>query len=202
MKKDFQILSKYAGEAGALYILEKQKEHPFHFKITKPRNSKEGDFRYYSDPKRIPQISVNGNLNRYNFLFTFVHEYAHLLARLKFGPKHAPHGKEWKKEFAITLKEAIGRKLFSKDVEDAMLLEIDNLKASNSGNKIIYKALENHNDDSSGHYLENLPKGTEFKFRNKWYVLEEQRRTRYVCKQKNTNKKYLINGIVKVEINE
>ena len=72
-----RILSKYIGQEYLEDVIQLMLKHPVHFKISKPRKTKLGDFRI--DPgKKLPTITVNGNLNEYSFLVTTIHEFAHL----------------------------------------------------------------------------------------------------------------------------
>lgn len=71
-------------------------EHNFTLKIVNQRATKHGDFR--SLPNGKFQITVNNNLNKYQFLLTLVHEIAHHVTHQKFGVVQA-HGKEWKAIF-------------------------------------------------------------------------------------------------------
>lgn len=71
-------------------------EHSFTLKIVNQRETKHGDFRQLPDGRF--QITVNNNLNKYQFLLTLVHEIAHHVTHQKFG-RVQPHGKEWKMVF-------------------------------------------------------------------------------------------------------
>ncbi len=67
-------------------------------KIVEPRKARRGDYTFKHLDGRH-QITINWNLSRHNFLITFLHEYAHLIARNKYGNNITPHGKEWKMMF-------------------------------------------------------------------------------------------------------
>jgi len=60
--------------------------------ITRKRKTLLGVYRNATREKNH-RISVNGNLNQYDFLVTLLHELAHLLAFEKYGPRIAAHGK-------------------------------------------------------------------------------------------------------------
>src|SRR4051794_28625310 len=66
-----------------------------HLTITKQRQSVLGDYRNAVNGKNH-RISINGNLNKFSFLITLLHELAHLLAFNKYGNRTMAHGKEWK----------------------------------------------------------------------------------------------------------
>ncbi|MFN5762021.1 MAG: sprT domain-containing protein, partial [Sphingobacteriales bacterium] len=53
-------------------------EHNIHLTITRARTSVLGDYRNAVQGKNH-RISVNGNLNKFAFLYTLIHEIAHLL---------------------------------------------------------------------------------------------------------------------------
>ena len=71
-------------------------EHKINLKIVSERQTKHGDFRRL--PNGHMQITVNNNLNPYQFLLTLIHEIAHHVTYQKFG-RVQPHGKEWKTVF-------------------------------------------------------------------------------------------------------
>ena len=65
--------------------------HRIHLTVTRERSSILGDYRNAVDGKNH-RISVNGNLNPYAFLYTLIHEIAHLLVFDRFGHRVASHG--------------------------------------------------------------------------------------------------------------
>src|SRR5947207_2190446 len=73
-------------------------DHKIFLTITEKRNSILGDYRRPQEGKGH-RISVNGDLNKYAFLVTMVHEVAHLTTWLKYFDTVSSHGKEWKMEF-------------------------------------------------------------------------------------------------------
>ena len=106
MKKSqlIQVLDKYLPEGCAPPVVDLLVENPVHFKIVKPRKTKLGDFRYFNGKM---MITVNGDLNQYEFLVTTLHEIAHLQTHVKFGRKVAPHGREWKMSFILLKKRLL-----------------------------------------------------------------------------------------------
>lgn len=63
-------------------------EHSFDLFIVNQRATKHGDFRKL--PGGRFQITVNNNLNKYQFLLTLIHEIAHHVTHQKFG-RVQPH---------------------------------------------------------------------------------------------------------------
>src|SRR5438093_866711 len=73
-----------------------------HLTVARERKTVLGDYRHRTNG-HAHRISVNGNLNKYAFLITLLHELAHLLTFEKWGHKVAAHGREWKYVFGQLL---------------------------------------------------------------------------------------------------
>lgn len=182
-------------------FLEYQSSTTFDFRITKPRNSKHGDFKYELKGNKAPVISVNGNLNTHAFLFTFLHEYAHLITVRQHGKAVQAHGKEWKDSFRSLLKESLERKLFPDDVAQAIVSELCKLKSTTMGNKKIFKALSRYDEGREVRtYVEDLLPGTKFRLGERTFVIEKKRRSRYLCTEVKSGKQYLVQGVSPVEL--
>ena len=82
-----------------------------HFTVAQDRKSKLGDYRTPFGGKGH-RISVNGSLNKYAFLITFLHEIAHLLTFEEFKNRVNPHGKEWKRNFQKLVKPYLANRGF------------------------------------------------------------------------------------------
>jgi SprT protein len=89
------------------YVAEYLLEKVVHFTVTKERKTKYGDYRHPHAGKPH-QISINGNLNKYAFLITTIHELAHLTAFEKYRHTVSAHGDEWKREFQLVFKPLSG----------------------------------------------------------------------------------------------
>jgi len=94
----YLLLQKQVPENAAQYCFDLWLEDPFHFIISKTRASKLGDFRFRSD-RKIQTITINYDLNPYQFLITYIHEVAHYRAFKKYGIGIKPHGTYWKNTF-------------------------------------------------------------------------------------------------------
>lgn len=168
-----------------------------HFRITKPRNSKFGDYRHpYKGEGHM--ITVNGNLNSWAFLITTIHEFAHLLAWNKFRDSIAPHGKEWKEQFKILLLPIIEKKIFPADLELAVLSYIRNPAASSCVDDRLAVALKKY-DKVQLPFLKDLAEGSRFKFNQREFIKGKKQRTRFTCKEVNSKSEYLISGLAEVE---
>jgi SprT protein len=160
-------------------------------KITKPRKTKRGDFRTKGNNH---SISVNHDTNSFRFLFTLVHEIAHLKTHLDFGQQIKPHGKEWKNNFKLLFQLFNMKEDFEKNREiyHAVLHELEHPKACSGVNVGLEKAFS-LGDKEDQILLDELPLGSHFIFRNHRYQKMEDRRTRVMCLNLSNNRKYTIN---------
>ena len=85
-----------------------------HLTITRQRRSVLGDYRNAVHGKNH-RITVNGNLNKFAFLITLLHELAHLLAFEQYGNRILAHGNEWKFIYSRLLDDFVKRKVFTAD---------------------------------------------------------------------------------------
>ncbi len=170
------------------------------FKLSKPRKTKFGDYRYHKID-RTHTISVNQNLNPYAFTITFLHEVAHKTAFSKYGFKILAHGKEWKSEFQLYLLEMLSKDFFPEDMIPSLLKYIDNPRATTSSSTQLVKALAAY-DSTDGLTLEMIEDGEKFYYLKKEYTKIKKRRTRSLCLETRTQKRYLILETTPVELIE
>lgn len=195
-------LSKFLPEQGLEQVLDLIFEHRVKFKIARSRKTKFGDYRF--NPKDLTeQISVNGDLNPYAFYFTTIHEFAHLIAFKTYGRKIAAHGEEWKHTFSSLLMKGNVLFWFPIDVRPVLKKYIANPKASTASDHDLYLALRNYDPEpllpTNTIYLRNLSHGKQFILNDRNFVLIEKRRTRFLCREVNSNREYLVSGLAQVE---
>ncbi len=120
MKTYREILADYIPENAIPVALNWLENSNVQLRITKSRSSKLGDYR---PPllKKFHRISVNHNLNKYNFLLTFVHEYAHLKNWDQFQRNVKPHGVEWKKAFRELMEPFLEKDIFPADLKPVVV---------------------------------------------------------------------------------
>ncbi len=193
------ILKKYLPEGTDNYVVSLFSDYPVSFKIVRPRKSRHGDFRISSGQLK-PQITVNGDLNPFAFLVTTVHEFAHLKTWLEHKNSVKPHGEEWKRNFIRLMHPVIEMNILPKDLEQALLNSFSNMKASSCTDIQLQRVLKKYDDFSSQEILlEKLPKYATFVLDKKVFRKEDLRRTRYLCTELDTGKKYLIYKLATVE---
>jgi SprT protein len=173
-------------------ILAYLRNHSCSLKITRPRKSKRGDFRFGNGKL---SISVNQDTNSFRFLFTLIHEMAHLKNYLEYGTKVSPHGKEWKADFQKVFSWFKMQEEFSKDIEvyKAVLAELNAPKACSGVNHGLERAFMKYDALSDKTLLADIPIGSAFIFREIQYQKLEDRRTRVMCLNIANKRKYIIN---------
>ena len=182
-------------------VLHYLQHYKVHLTITKSRQSILGDYRH-AHANNTHRISVNGNLNKYAFLITLLHELAHLFTYEQFGHRVMAHGREWKNEFSKILAKFLLKKVFPPDIEKALLQTLQNPAASSCGDEKLLRVLHNYDEKKQGtHLIEQLPEGSLFKIKgNRIFKKGEQVRKRYKCVEIKTGKLYLFSPVYEVEV--
>ena len=177
-------------------------KYTIHLTLTRDRKTVLGDYREPTAAHPYHRITVNINLNSYNFLITLVHEMAHMITFDNFKHKAEAHGKEWKTQFRHMLMPFIGKKIFPSDIEKALIKYMQNPSASTCTDQGLYKALYNYDIRKPGHMLVcDLEPGHMFQIEDgRVFEKLEQLRTRSICKEVGTRKKYFFPGIYEVKL--
>ncbi len=170
----------------------------FEFKVKKTRRSKQGDYRY--DPRsKKHTITINNDLNSYSFLITYIHEVAHLVTFKEHGRAVAPHGNEWKTNFKRGLDPVMTAEVFPPDVLKALQRHLQRPKAASCSDPALYGVLRAYDPRSNGEViLREISDGEHFIFHDQEYLKLHVRRTRALCKQVKTGRRYLISQIATV----
>jgi SprT protein len=164
-KKEAPIthLQNFLPEGTFKPVFEYLDQFHVHLTIARERKSVLGDYRHRMDDKNH-RISVNGNLNKYSFLITLLHELAHMLTFEKYGNKVMAHGKEWKLIFGQLLAQFIDHDIFPPDIKNTLLASIQNPAASSCADEALLRVLRNYDEkDSKLLFVENMPEGSLFK---------------------------------------
>lgn len=188
-EKYHQVFNEYLPKNAIDGIISLLEEYPIHVKITRERISKQGDFKILQNGQS--QISINHNLNRYQFLLTLVHELAHWLTYKKYK-RVKPHGKEWKLEFKYLILPFLTDNIFPSELLPYLAKYFINPKAATGSDVQLSIALKKYDAPSDTINLFELNTGSHFVLRNKTFILGNKRRTRYECLDQRTKRKYLI----------
>jgi SprT protein len=176
-------------------------QYKVHLTVTRERKSILGDYRNaYSN--RNHRISVNGNLNKYSFLITLLHELAHLLTFDKYGNRVQSHGKEWKAMFGVLLAQFIKSKVFPADIEKELIASLSNPAASSCAEDGLMRILRNYDPKAEGEMLvEEIPAHGLFKLKDgRVFKKGEKLRKRYRCEEVGTKKVYLFSPVYEVKL--
>lgn len=185
-----QTLSKYIPENSAKLLFEILIEHPITVKIVKNRVTKHGDFRKMRTGE--VQITINHNLNQYQFLLTLIHEIAHFTTFKKFK-RVKPHGIEWKRNFQHLMLPFLQPSIFPQQLLPYLANYLKNPKASTGSDVHLSYALKQFDEKSDKHLIFEIDQGSLFNYNNKTYKKGNTRRTRIECIELSSKKVYLFN---------
>lgn len=182
-------------------VAEYLHQYKVHLTITRERQTILGNYRNKHFDK-AHRISVNGNLNKYSFLITLLHELAHLLAYEKFGNKIQAHGKQWKEEYGKILSEFIPKKNFPADIKNSLLMSLNNPAATTCAEPHLTRVLKKYDVKKEGHFfVEELPAGSLFKVNSGVIFKKGERiRKRFKCVEVATKKIYLFSPVYEVTL--
>jgi SprT protein len=199
-KKLYGILVSHVPENAVHYCLDLWTSIPFHFKVARKRNTKLGDYRH--DRRNASHtITINHDLNSYSFLITYIHEVAHLLTTERSRRKVSPHGTEWRANFKELMEPVLTDLIFPTDVLGPLQKHMKNPKASTYADPKLVSALrkyDRHGDDLIP--LSALEEGDIFEFNQRVYKKLNLRRTRVMCQESASSRKYLISKMALVRV--
>jgi hypothetical protein len=190
------VFEKHLPEKAVQYCWKLWKQDPFHFYVSKARQTKLGDFRFRKD-RKIQTITINHNLNQYQFLITYVHEVAHHRTYSQYGTSVKPHGEEWKKSFQQLMSPLLIDDIFPKAILIPLRRHMLNPKASSGSDLFLAKALKGH-EPSVHTLLADIHPGDYFMLQGRKFQKESLRRTRVLCQETSSGKKYLISAHAEV----
>ncbi len=194
------VLSKYLPEHSVDALFDLIKANNVHLKIVNERRTRHGDYRRAIGGKH--EITVNGNLNKYRFLITLVHEISHLVAYEKYGRFIKPHGNEWKITFQSLMVPFIRPEIFPHSVLPLIANHFRNPTASSDTDARLAYALKQFDERKPDvHFIHEVPSGSMFRIKNgRIFQKNGLRVKRYECLEVKTGRLYLFNANAEVEI--
>ena len=200
------ILANHLPSEAVGWVYDYLNHYKVHFHITRGRRTKLGDYRRPFQNHDFHEISINGDLNPYLFLWVFLHEAAHLETHLKYtlpiGQRSvSPHGHEWQAEYARML--AAHASLFPADIQPFIFRYIRRIPLSHPVGKQIETLLHRYDPDYNPDRitLDQLPAGTRFCLKQNselQFEAIEKRRTRWLCRELTSGRQYLVSGAAEV----
>lgn len=159
-----------------------------------------GDFRPPYGRRTYAEITLNADLSEEEFLLIFIHEWAHLTVWYKYGDKIQPHGKEWKNEYATYLSQLFLAGLFAKEVEEALIRQIQQPTSSVCYDPHLFRILKKRKKHDVI-FLSDIPTHSIFTLENgEIYRKGEKLRKRFKCLNLQNKKYYLISEHAEVKI--
>ena len=197
----FIELKQYLPEGSFDDVLYYLQHYKVQLTVSRQRQTILGDYRH-AHGSNNHRISVNGNLNKYSFLITLLHELAHLFTYERFGHRVQSHGREWKNEFGKILVQFLSKDLFPEDIALTLTRSLHNPAASSCSDIHLLRVLKKYDPAKEGYLLvEQLPTGCFFRIKgNRIFKKGEKIRKRYKCQEIATSKWYLFSGVYEVEL--
>lgn len=193
-------IKKYIPAPAAERIFQYLNQYSVHLTITKERKSVLGDYRHATSQK-THRISINGNLNRYSFLITLIHELAHLVTYIEYKHRVEPHGPEWKRIYALLLRDFMNPQVFPADLLRALDESMHDLPASSCSDEKLMRALRKYDNPGNGMVLvEQIQEGNLFDAgKGQLFRKGKKLRKRYQCVDISTGRLYLFSAVYEVK---
>lgn len=196
-----QELSIYIPKAAEPQIREILKYQPLNIVVKKERKTRHGDYRKLKNNRH--QITVNANLNNYQFLITLLHEIAHYHAYCSYGAQIKPHGIEWKQTFQKLMLPFLRPEVFPKSILPLLANYIKNPKASSDTDLPLVMALKAFDPPNKKTYIFQIQEGAKFIASNgKTFKKGKKRRSRYACMATDSGRMYAFNPNAEVKLLE
>lgn len=197
-----QALRAYLPEGAFEPVLGLIHQYKVHLTVTKARKSVLGDYRHPFMGANH-KISVNGNLNQYEFLITLLHELGHLLCYEQFKNRVEAHGKEWKHLYGTLLAEFIQKDIFPSDIKKSLQKTVMNPAATANGETALLLVLRRYDTvkKEGMAFVAQLPEGALFETeKGKLFKKIKKRRIRIECVEVATGHVYSFSGLSEVKI--
>jgi len=195
------VISNYVPEQAVREVIRLWEENPYQLTVASQRKTKKGDFRARIKGN-VHYISVNYNLNSYEFLLVLIHEYAHLMVWKIYGRNAKPHGEEWKDQFRTYMLPFFKLVDFPPKLGIAMLNYLRNPKASSGSDINLQKEFAKFDPPSDEVLVEDLKDGELFFYNFRVFKKGKKLRTRYLCEEVLTKSKYRFSPLAPVELYE
>ncbi|HTQ66591.1 MAG TPA: SprT-like domain-containing protein [Puia sp.] len=193
-------LQQFIPEGSATLILAYLNRYKVHLTITRQRKTVLGDYRHATLFKHH-RISINGNMNKYAFLITVIHELGHLITFMQYGNGVQSHGKEWKGAYRKILEDFIHLNIFPADIVKTLKKSLHNLPASSCADEDLIRVLKKYDENATDLLMvEQIHEGQLFSLENgQVFKRGKKIRKRFECTELATGKLYLFSPVHEVK---
>lgn len=198
-----QALAAFLPDGSFEQVVAYIQHYRVHLTITKKRKSVLGDYRHPVMGKNH-RITVNGDLNKYEFLLTLLHELAHLLTFEQYRNRVEAHGAEWKTCYSNLLIQFVEKDIFPIDIKVALQRSIMNPAATANGETDLLLVLRKYNTRQNGLIpVADIPAGRLFQTENgRVFMKGVLRRKRFECVEVKSGLRYSFSAVTEVRLIE
>ncbi|MBR6844167.1 MAG: SprT-like domain-containing protein [Bacteroidales bacterium] len=197
-----EILRRHLNDDAVEWVYSFFTRNNIFLHITRQRNSKLGDYSWPQRGRKYHKITVNGDLNPYMFMWVFLHEAAHFESYMKYDTRVQPHGHEWQAEYARLLRECVS--FFPPEACDSIVLYASKIPLVRAVGRQVEDLLHRYDPGYTPEaviHLDDLPAGSLFRIKRKPSILfrsDERRRTRWLCTDTATGRRYTVPAVAEV----
>jgi SprT protein len=169
-----------------------------HIKVVRQRKTKHGDFRVQHG--KPVTITLNAMENRYRFLLTFLHEWAHYSVFSNYKNRQKPHGTAWQSKFQELVTPFLSLDFFPKSLLEPLKKHMKKPKATFAADASLMLALRQFDLPNDKKCIFELEQGALFCASDgRIFQKGIKRRTRFLCTCTQTKRQYLFPPFVEVK---
>ena len=191
-------LGKYIPHAAVPVILAWLRAAPIRLKVSRPRRSKLGDYSPATKDDPVHRITVNGDLNKFAFLITLVHEFAHFTTYQRAKWEIKPHGPEWQYEYKRLMTPFLESDVFPEDLRIALSIHLQDAPASSCCDHGLMRMLRKYDNGPSKTFVEEVPFNSLFMMDGRTFRKGRKLRKRYSCFCLDDRREYYVDALAEV----
>lgn len=197
--EELDILRRHFPNNALDMVAEAYTTRKFRLTFKKSRATKLGDFRPPRRQGSVACITLNGDLNPYQMLITFIHEVAHYDVHFGYGRQVKPHGDEWKRTFATLMQPYLTPDIFPPDILGQLAEHLKNPAASSGTDTTLSRLLHDYDGhDESTLTVDDLPDNAVFSLANGLTLRKGKLlRKYYLCTTLDGRRRYRVAAIAK-----
>lgn len=197
-QEELDILQRYFPNNAVAMVAETYSVRKFRLVFKSSRVTKLGDFRPPTRQGAAACITLNGDMNPYQTLITYIHELAHYDVHILYGRRVKPHGDEWKRTFATLMQPYLTCDIFPPDILERLREHLKNPSASSGTDAELSRLLHDYDSGRKSMALTvgDLPDNAVFRLRN-GLILRKGKLLRkyYLCTTIDGRRKYRVAAV-------